>query len=89
MATLPELLKTMVEQDGSDLHIATNTPPQIRVHGHLHRLDLPELQPADTSPFQPAKSTLAVERYDLLTGKKRVTSLLESEPKREKMYASS
>jgi twitching motility protein PilT len=38
----------MVEQDGSDLHIATNTPPQIRVHGHLHRLDLPDLQPADT-----------------------------------------
>jgi twitching motility protein PilT len=48
MATLPELLKTMVEQDGSDLHIATNTPPQIRVHGHLQRLDLPDLQPADT-----------------------------------------
>ncbi len=48
MATLPELLKTMVEQDGSDLHIATNTPPQIRVHGHLHRLDLPDMQPADT-----------------------------------------
>ncbi len=48
MATLPDLLKTMVEKDGSDLHIATNTPPQIRVHGHLHRLDLPDLQPADT-----------------------------------------
>jgi twitching motility protein PilT len=48
MATLPELLKTMVEQDGSDLHIATNTPPQIRVHGHLHRLGLPDLQPTDT-----------------------------------------
>ena len=30
MATLPELLKTMVELEGSDLHIATNTPPQIR-----------------------------------------------------------
>jgi len=48
MATLPELLKTMVEKEGSDLHIATNTPPQIRVHGHLHRLDLPDLGPADT-----------------------------------------
>jgi twitching motility protein PilT len=48
MATLPELLKTMVEKEGSDLHIATNTPPQIRVHGHLHRLDLPDLSPADT-----------------------------------------
>jgi twitching motility protein PilT len=48
MATLPELLKTMVEMDGSDLHIATNTPPQIRVNGRLERLALPELQPAET-----------------------------------------
>ena len=48
MATLPELLKTMVEMDGSDLHIATNSPPQIRVHGHLNRLQLPEMQPAET-----------------------------------------
>jgi twitching motility protein PilT len=48
MATLPELLKTMVEMNGSDLHIATNTPPQIRVNGRLTRLELPELQPAET-----------------------------------------
>jgi twitching motility protein PilT len=48
MATLPELLKTLVENDGSDLHIATNTPPQIRVHGHLRRLDTGDLQPTDT-----------------------------------------
>jgi twitching motility protein PilT len=37
-----------VENDGSDLHIATSTPPQIRVHGHLRRLDGGDLQPADT-----------------------------------------
>src|SRR5712671_1634177 len=48
MATLPDLLKFLVEKDGSDLHIATNTPPQIRVHGHLQRVDGPDLQPADT-----------------------------------------
>jgi twitching motility protein PilT len=48
MATLPDLLKYLVEKDGSDLHIATNTPPQIRVHGHLQRVDGPDLQPADT-----------------------------------------
>jgi twitching motility protein PilT len=48
MATLPDLLKTMVEMDGSDLHIATNTPPQIRVNGRLQRLSLPDLQPAET-----------------------------------------
>ena len=34
--------------DGSDLHIATNTPPQVRVHGHLQRLPMPELTPAET-----------------------------------------
>jgi twitching motility protein PilT len=48
MATLPELLKTMVDLQGSDLHIATNTPPQVRVHGHLQRLQLPELTPSET-----------------------------------------
>ena len=48
MATLPELLKTTVEMDGSDLHISTNTPPQVRVDGELKRLLLPELTPAET-----------------------------------------
>jgi twitching motility protein PilT len=48
MPTLPELLKTTVEMNGSDLHITTNTPPQIRVHGKLQRLDLPPLSAADT-----------------------------------------
>src|SRR5688572_29883545 len=48
MATLPELLKSLVDHNGSDLHITTNTPPQIRVHGHLRALDLPVLGPAET-----------------------------------------
>jgi twitching motility protein PilT len=48
MATLPELLKKTVEMDASDLHIATNTPPQVRVHGKLQRLSLPELNAAET-----------------------------------------
>lgn len=48
MATLPELLKTTVELDGSDLHITTNTPPQVRVHGKLQRLPMPDLSAADT-----------------------------------------
>ena len=48
LATLPELLKTMVDMNGSDLHIATQTPPQVRVHGHLQRLPMPELTPAET-----------------------------------------
>ncbi len=48
MATLPELLKTLVELNGSDLHITTATPPQVRVHGHLQRLALPDLGPSET-----------------------------------------
>jgi twitching motility protein PilT len=46
--TLPELLKTTVEMAGSDLHLAINTPPQIRVHGKLQRLELPDLTPSET-----------------------------------------
>jgi twitching motility protein PilT len=48
MATLPELLQTLVEVNGSDLHLTTQTPPQIRVHGKLQMLDLPPLGPAET-----------------------------------------
>src|SRR5919204_2597685 len=48
MTNLPDLLKTLVEMNGSDLHIATNSPPQIRVHGHLQRLPLPDMQPSET-----------------------------------------
>src|SRR5437762_3573467 len=48
MATLPELLKTVVELDGSDLHISTASPPQVRVHGHLQRLPMPDLSPSET-----------------------------------------
>src|SRR3954468_6388316 len=46
--TLPDLLKYLVEKDGSDLHIATNTPPQVRVHGHLQRVEGANMTPADT-----------------------------------------
>jgi twitching motility protein PilT len=48
MATLPDLLKTTMELGGSDLHIATNTPPQVRVNGELQRLPMTELTPAET-----------------------------------------
>src|SRR5919201_1103886 len=67
--TLPELLKTLVEMGGSDLHITTNTPPQVRVHGHLQRLPLSDLTAAET------KQTV----YSVLTDaqKKRFEETLE------------
>ena len=46
--TLSDLLKKMLELGGSDLHISTNSPPQVRVHGHLQPLDLPLLTPSET-----------------------------------------
>jgi twitching motility protein PilT len=69
MQTLPELLQTMVQMDGSDLHIATNTPPQVRVHGHLTRLEGADLTPAETKQLA----------YSVLTDaqKKRFEETLE------------
>ena len=48
MATLPELLKTTVELNGSDLHLSIQSAPVVRVHGELRRLEHPELTPSDT-----------------------------------------
>jgi twitching motility protein PilT len=69
MATLPELLQKVVELEGSDLHITTNTPPQIRVHGHLRRVEGEFLTPADTKQLT----------YSVLTDaqKKRFEETLE------------
>src|SRR5512132_2696093 len=69
MATLPELLKTLVDHNGSDLHLTTSTPPQVRVHGKLQTLDLPPLGPAETKSLA----------YSVLTDvqKKRFEETLE------------
>jgi len=48
MANLHQLLKELVDCGGSDLHITTNTPPQIRVDGSLKPMDLPPLTPVET-----------------------------------------
>ncbi len=47
MPTLPDLLKMTVEMNGSDLHVTTDSPPQVRVSGELRRLQLPPLAPAE------------------------------------------
>ncbi len=69
MATLPELLNALVGLKGSDLHITTSTPPQVRVHGKLQTLDLPVLGPAETKALA----------YSVLTDaqKKRFEETLE------------
>jgi twitching motility protein PilT len=51
MATLQELLSRTVELNGSDLHLTAGSPPQVRVHGSLQRLDMPDLTPSETKQF--------------------------------------
>jgi twitching motility protein PilT len=48
MANLHQLLKELIDKGGSDLHITTNSPPQIRVDGKLEPIDLPALSPVET-----------------------------------------
>jgi twitching motility protein PilT len=68
-ATLPDLLRKLVELGGSDLHITTGTPPQVRVHGHLQRLEGSDLTPSETKQLS----------YSVLTDaqKKRFEESLE------------
>jgi twitching motility protein PilT len=47
-ATMHQLLKTLVDQGGSDLHITTNSPPQIRIDGKMVPLQLPPMTAAET-----------------------------------------
>jgi twitching motility protein PilT len=46
--SLHQLLKTMTEMGGTDLHVTTNSAPQIRVDGKLRPLDLPPLNAVET-----------------------------------------
>lgn len=60
-ATLNGLLKEMVEQGASDLHITTNSSPQIRIDGVLHQLNTPALTPTETKKLA----------YSILTDKQK------------------
>src|SRR6266508_4247800 len=48
MANLHQMLKELVERGGSDLHITTNSPPQIRIDGKLTPMNEPPLTPVET-----------------------------------------
>jgi twitching motility protein PilT len=45
---MSDLLQLVVSEGASDLHIRVGTPPTIRVHGILHRVEGPSLSPDDT-----------------------------------------
>jgi len=48
VTTLRTLLKKMLDMGGSDLHITTGSPPQVRVDGKLRPLKLAALSPTAT-----------------------------------------
>jgi twitching motility protein PilT len=47
MAQIDQFLRVLVEQQGSDLHLSTGSPPIIRVHGHLQRVKFRDLSAKD------------------------------------------
>lgn len=55
--TLTALLRAMIDQDASDLHLSTGSPPQFRIHGRLFR--------AKSDPLHPEAIRDLV--YDILT----------------------
>jgi twitching motility protein PilT len=46
--TLPDLLKTMVDQDASDLHITVGVPPEFRISGKMVKVKMDPLAPIET-----------------------------------------
>ncbi len=48
MLSIPQLLRFAVAQKASDLHLSAGEPPMLRVHGELHRIDVPVLTKDDT-----------------------------------------
>src|SRR6185437_5474758 len=45
---LPALLKTMVDQDASDLHVTVGIPPEFRIGGNMVKVKMDPLSAADT-----------------------------------------
>ncbi|MCK4739302.1 MAG: PilT/PilU family type 4a pilus ATPase [Deltaproteobacteria bacterium] len=45
---LQTLLRSLIDQGGSDLHITASSPPRFRVHGKLAPLNVPTMTPVET-----------------------------------------
>ena len=61
---LPQLLKTLVEQGASDLHLTSGSAPRLRIDGKIIPLNIPQLDPEDCS--QLALSVLTSEQKKVL-----------------------
>lgn len=56
-----DLLKAMLAEQASDLHLTTGIPPQVRIFGQIRQLDYPQLTSEDTKYLA----------YDILTKEQR------------------
>lgn len=68
--TLPQLLKALIDQGGSDLHISPDSPPRLRIQGNLYPLDLPALTPQESKHL--AYSILTEEQRHQLESEKEI-----------------
>jgi len=46
--SLQDLLTLLIEQNASDLHLTSGSPPQLRIDGSLRPVNMPPLSPTDT-----------------------------------------
>jgi twitching motility protein PilT len=58
---ITELLAFSVENNASDLHLSTGTPPSIRVDGDVRKLNIPAFDAADVNALV----------YDIMNDKQR------------------
>jgi twitching motility protein PilT len=65
---LIQLLQMMVQQKGSDLHVAAHSVPMIRVRGEMLKIDVPPLAPADVESMV-GQVVTASQKMELLEKK--------------------
>ena len=66
MTPIEDLLRLVLEENSSDLHISAGSPPTIRINGHIAKLGLPMMTPADTEEMVRgiAKDTQIKQLYE-------------------------
>jgi twitching motility protein PilT len=67
-AVVIKYLQTLLQQGGSDLHIAAGSPPMLRVRGDLAKIDVPPLTPQDVEKIV-SEITNAPQKEDLKRNK--------------------
>ena len=70
MLDINELLRSLAEREGSDLHLTVGSPPVVRLDGELVRLDMPKITAEDSRRM--AEQILPPDRRDMLANQKEM-----------------